>query len=464
MKKRLCACLLALLLTAGIVPAPARAASGVSATIPTYTWELAYENVDYKNSVYPPLNYKGVTYFPMTWGYCRLLGLTSVWIEGEGLFIASWGSYGPAAGDEFPTYAAANNPKTVTATLPTYPIYVNGKRIDNSKEEYPLLNFRGVTYFPMTWRFAREEFNWNTEWSAEENRFAIHWQIESDWGYQTSVYEVTDTAAYLVKYSSHSVAIGENERGDTVYTTENAQKYYTLDFATGQLTESEQRASYDDWAHSKVDMPIGVLPEGVTVRNERAYTRDDIPAPYTPFVAHATVTVDGREYAIGEGSGDVIVTRAVRVGDYVFCNAKRFTGWKGFTNPNEELYRIDVTAYMDAEGNTYRKSSAEAVERMDTWDIYRDYGSMKLIGVSIHNDTPRGYPLVVKCQQGSAQYAGEGGVMEASAYNDGYYAMNPVTGQLELLRRFVYTDGDILTPDGHIYGIFDWKNTVEKLY
>ena len=42
--------------------------------------------------------------------------------------------------------------------------------------------------------------------------------------------------------------------------------------------------------------------------------------------------------------------------------------------------------------------------------------------------------------------------------------LNPATGKLKLLRRFVYTDGDILTPDGHIYGIFDWKNAVELLY
>ena len=36
-----------------------------------------------------------------------------------------------------------------------------GKAIDNKKEEYPLLVFRDITYFPLTWRFAVDEFGWN---------------------------------------------------------------------------------------------------------------------------------------------------------------------------------------------------------------------------------------------------------------------------------------------------------------
>lgn len=450
MHKRVCAALFALLLSASLVPVPARAAAGVSATIPTYTWELEYENIDYKNSLYPPLNYKGVTYFPMTWGYCRLLGLTSVWIDGEGLFIASWGSYGPAAGDEFPTYPAAKNTRSVTATLANYPIYVNGKKIDNSKEEYPLLNFRDVTYFPMTWRFAREEFNWNTDWSEAENRFAIHWPIDSDWSFQSYVYETTDTltlcenaAAYLVKNIAHDVPTGEKtEQGDPYYTVENSQKFYTLNFATGQLTESEKRPSYDSWANGETSsLPVGYLPENLSIRNEREYTKsfEEIPAPYTPFVARGYVRDSGKEYFIGEG---ICVTNAVRMGDYIFCNARRYTGWKGWTNPNEELYRIDL-----ANG---------AVERIDT--KYENWGSMKIIGCDAYGK------LYLKCQQGSKQYTGEGGVMEASAYNDGYYRMDDLAnGTPRLLRRFVYTDGDIVTPDGQIYGIFNWKNSIERI-
>ncbi|MCR5826784.1 MAG: hypothetical protein K6G54_09480, partial [Oscillospiraceae bacterium] len=410
MCKRLCAFFLVLLLAASLCPAPVHAASGVTATIPTYTWELEYRNVDYKNSVYPPLNYKGVTYFPMTWDYCRLLGLTSVWIDGEGLFIASWGSSGFSTGEfganVFPTYEATHNPKTVTATLPTYPIWVNGKRIDNAKEEYPLLNFRGVTYFPMTWRFAREEFDWNTEWSQEENRFAVHLGIDSDWFFATDVYELTDTAAYLFRSIFHNVPIGVDEDGDVTYTVEDSSAFCKLDFATGEVTESEKRPSFDAWMNGEGGsvQTVGRLPEGVTIRKELEYTEspDVIPSPYTPFVARGYVTVDGTEYLIDEG---IAVTDAARAGGYVFCNARRYTGWKGWTNPNEELYRIDA-----AKGT---------VERLDTQ--YENYGSMKLLGCAADGK------LYLKCQQGSSEYGGEGGVMEASAYNDGYYKMDAAT-------------------------------------
>ena len=43
--------------------------------------------------------------------------------------------------------------------------------IDNEKEEYPLINFRNITYFPMTWRFAYEELNFDIEWSEKEYSF-----------------------------------------------------------------------------------------------------------------------------------------------------------------------------------------------------------------------------------------------------------------------------------------------------
>lgn len=44
---------------------------------------------------------------------------------------------------------------------------MNGKKIDNSKEEYPLLTFRNVTYFPLTWHFAAEEFGWEYLFDGE---------------------------------------------------------------------------------------------------------------------------------------------------------------------------------------------------------------------------------------------------------------------------------------------------------
>ncbi|MCR4601566.1 MAG: hypothetical protein K5767_07575 [Clostridia bacterium] len=428
----------ALALTAA--PVQSCAASKVTATVPTYKCELEYNDVDNKTSKYPLLNYKGVTYFPMTWGYCRTLGLTSVWIQGEGLFIASWGTYAVGEYDyEFPVYAGSRNPGKVTATVADYPIFVNGKQLDNSKEEYPILNFRDVTYFPMTWRFAREEFDWDTDWSQQENRFSVHWQIEDDTSYDLDVYEVTDTEAYLVRDVSKSVVIGEHD-GSDVYSTKAWVEFCKLDFATGTLTESEERGSYESYRVGDTNyLPVGRLDDDISLITDITYTDEQIPAPYTPFTSRGYARIGDTDYLMDEG---VITEDAIRAGEYVFVNARRYTGWKGFVCGNYELYRLNTATGV--------------VDRMDT--NYKDYASMKLLG------TDAGGRLYVKCQQGVGEMGMEGGLMNASAYNDGYYIMDPDTGALTLLRRFVYTDGDILTPDGHIYGIFDWKNSVEKLY
>jgi len=42
-------------------------------------------------------------------------------------------------------------------------VVVNGRRIKNAAEPYPLLSYAGTTYFPLTARFASQEFGWVVE-------------------------------------------------------------------------------------------------------------------------------------------------------------------------------------------------------------------------------------------------------------------------------------------------------------
>ena len=62
-------------------------------------------------------------------------------------------------------YSDKTNKKSDKAEICSFNIVVNGKAIDNKKEEYPLLVYRDVTYFPLTWRFAVDEFGWNYSYS-----------------------------------------------------------------------------------------------------------------------------------------------------------------------------------------------------------------------------------------------------------------------------------------------------------
>ena len=166
MRKKLLATTLlsAFLLTLSPVP-QALAADMVQVTLPSFSVTLNGQTTGNDYSQYPLLVYKDITYFPMTYYDCRLLGLKTDWSAGTGLIIDKNEDY-------FYEYLReVNNSKNArkqTARIADGKITVNGKVIDNSKEEYPLLVFRDITYFPLTWRFAVNEFGWDYRFNQQE--------------------------------------------------------------------------------------------------------------------------------------------------------------------------------------------------------------------------------------------------------------------------------------------------------
>lgn len=137
----------------------------VTVTLPTFAVTLNDTKIDSAHSEYPLIVYRDITYFPMTYHASRFLHLKSSWYQTEPkgtLFVG----YSDASEDTWiDTPAAGRNASTAKATVADYQIAVNtvdkSEFLDNSAEPYPLLNFRGVTYFPLTWRFAAEEFGWD---------------------------------------------------------------------------------------------------------------------------------------------------------------------------------------------------------------------------------------------------------------------------------------------------------------
>ena len=147
-------------------PAPAAlAADNVQVTLPSFTVTLNGQSTSNDYSKYPLLVYKNITYFPMTYYDCRLLGVKTDWAKDTGLVIGKNEDY-------FYEYLReVNNNKNArkqTAKIADGKITVNGKVIDNRKEEYPLLVFRNVTYFPLTWRFAVDELGWQYRFNQKE--------------------------------------------------------------------------------------------------------------------------------------------------------------------------------------------------------------------------------------------------------------------------------------------------------
>ncbi len=132
------------------------AASSVRVSLPTFKVNLNGVNIDNSSSMYPLIVYNEITYFPMTYYDSRFMGLESLWNSDSGLTIAKIG-----VNWEFRKYEAPlKNNMIYNAQIAPFKITVNGKKIDNSKEKYPLLLFRNITYFPLTWRFAVDEFGW----------------------------------------------------------------------------------------------------------------------------------------------------------------------------------------------------------------------------------------------------------------------------------------------------------------
>lgn len=132
----------------------------VQVTLPNFTVQLNGNKVDNHYRQYPLIVYKDMTYVPMTWFDSRLLGLKTDWSPKDGLTI----SEDQVTTSYEPYKTKQKNSKSQKATIPTFKITVNGKQINNTKEEFPLLKFRNVTYFPLTWKFAHDEFGWEYVW------------------------------------------------------------------------------------------------------------------------------------------------------------------------------------------------------------------------------------------------------------------------------------------------------------
>ena len=159
MRKTVGALFLAIILIICLVMPAGRteASTGVRGFLPEFKVSLNGVVIDNSYSQYPLLVYKDITYFPMTYYDCRFLGLESLWNSHTGLVVVktdvNW--------DYHKYSASAKNSSSYNARVASFRVTVNGKEIDNSSEKYPLLLFRNVIYFPLTWRFAVDEFGWN---------------------------------------------------------------------------------------------------------------------------------------------------------------------------------------------------------------------------------------------------------------------------------------------------------------
>lgn len=143
----------------------------VKITFPAYAIRVNGQIIDNTSSKYPLFVYKGITYFPMTWNYSQALGLRTSWSFETGFAINKDESIPYQDKVSLDSGESVSSGSSAIAALPDYNVLLNDTRIDNSNEEYPILTYKDITYFPMTWKFAVEELGLTIKWDNTEGLF-----------------------------------------------------------------------------------------------------------------------------------------------------------------------------------------------------------------------------------------------------------------------------------------------------
>ena len=115
------------------------------ASLPNWSVTFNGREVDSSSRKYPLLQFRNITYFPMTYDDCRFLGLTTQWddsarkltITKETVQNAAYNDYEYLPNKEKFEYGKIG----AEVTDCEFQIEVNGQKFDNSREEHPLLLF-----------------------------------------------------------------------------------------------------------------------------------------------------------------------------------------------------------------------------------------------------------------------------------------------------------------------------------
>lgn len=76
--------------------------------------------------------------------------------------------------------AGVGNSKKWTVTWPGYAVVINGETINNEELKYPILNYNGITYVPLTYNLARF-MGIETNWSPQEGLSLLSTGISAEY-------------------------------------------------------------------------------------------------------------------------------------------------------------------------------------------------------------------------------------------------------------------------------------------
>ncbi len=293
-------------ITAAAAPA-AFASESVRVTVPGFKVTLNGKEMDNKNSEYPLIVYKDITYMPMTWNLNQFMGLKSRFGDRERYIgnhkTAFYAGNCAARTSELEEDKAKtpNTKKYYTAVIPEYAIFVNDPytELDNSAEEYPLLNFRNVTYFPLTWRFAHDMFDWEYSFTAENglvldsrNAFRPEWDESWIWHTlpRTIAIKYAQSQDWYVGYNGNTFSSGTEficrKRGEEEKTFDLADELFSRNIV--------YLNSLGDENHSVSDFPGGPTIDGntFTIHCTQITDEKDPSQPWLNFYKNWRLKID----------------------------------------------------------------------------------------------------------------------------------------------------------------------------
>lgn len=335
-------------------------------TIPNFKVTLNSVEVDNANRMYPLIVYKGITYFPLTYYDCRFLGLTTNWSAQDGLQISK-----ERISCGYRDYLSSNkNKNSYLSTIPSFNIKINGKSINNSKEEYPLLLFRNVTYFPMTWRFCVDEFGWNYSYN-NENGLVISSTNKNTKMLLASSHYFTNNIVSSTIYNDaiYYIVSDGGIYKKSFYTSENKKKVYQLPLIS---EDSNSKAKYyAEGILKNIDDEFYLI---TSVNNHKYYYKidknDNIEqvAKDTLFKSKNGTTVQISQY-IPPGSNNIIVKNNGK-DSFNIGNTEYYYGWSfgkgGGWYASDDLYIVDNYVYSLAIQDENAKESKIVKINMNT--------------------------------------------------------------------------------------------------
>ena len=396
--------------------------------IPTFDITVNGTKIDTTKMQYPLITYNDITYFPLTWKWCAEMGLVVGYTVEDGLYIVNYDQLESNQVDlnkiDAGGYQKAGS--TYNATLPTYPIFVNGIQIKNNLEKYPLLNFRGITYFPLTWRFVIDEFGWDLSWDGKTGL-----NIKSDGQSNVSSTLSFDTLDNLSYQNGGLLGTDINEgiliNGSKLMLDDSLLLDLTNAIPVGDTPEYLNANRYQVNGMNVITMSIYFMRNG-----------ESIPAPYTPHNYYVLIDYGSGKYKLlAEWPTTQEPSNVFPSGSDGLYMSSDYNNFPGFR-------------YSSSLGFVAKVKSNESVSILN--DQWEDWNSVHALGT----DTSGNLYLMNTWFPDENTYFGSGSV---SPIRDGYFKLSK-EGSLSKLFPFVQANDTLVMPSGDVYLAISRKNSI----